>query len=138
MLKLRGNFLNFFRKLKRWGILRICNQKCSKLKLKIYSFTKSFFVDLVILNTFHNWNMLLKSIFTRQKIDKLFDDVVKNLSISWRVNIDFNSTFQLWKVFKITRSTKNDFVKKYILSLSFEHFWLQIRRMPHVFNFRAS
>eukprot|EP00493_Phyllostaurus_siculus_P023942 UN24279 len=54
---------------------RICNQKCSKLKLKIYFFTKSFFVDLVILDNFHNWNILLK--FTRQEIDKPFDDVVK-------------------------------------------------------------
>ena len=40
-------------------------------------FTKSFFVDFVILNTFHNWNIQLKLIFTRQEIDKLFDDVVK-------------------------------------------------------------
>ena len=57
---------------------RICNQKCSKLKLKIHFLVKSFFVDLIILNTLHNWNILLKSIFTRQEIDTLFDDVVKN------------------------------------------------------------
>ena len=49
---------------------------------------KSFFEDLVILNTFHNWNILLKSIFTRQEIDKLFDDVIKKfinfLTSKWR------------------------------------------------------
>ena len=58
---------------------RICNQKCSKLKLKVYFYTKLFFVDLVILDTFHNWNimMLLKSILTSREIDKLFDAVVK-------------------------------------------------------------
>ena len=59
---------------------RICNQKCSKLKLKIYFLAKPFFVDLnhlIILNTFHNWIKELKSIFTRQEINKIFDDVVK-------------------------------------------------------------
>ena len=43
----------------------------------IYFFAKSLSVDLVILNTFHYWNILLKSIFTCQEIDKIFDDVVK-------------------------------------------------------------
>ena len=54
---------------------RICNQKCSKLKLKIYFLAKSFFVDLIILNTFPNWNILLKSVFTRQESAKVFDDM---------------------------------------------------------------
>ena len=62
-------------KFKTWVILRICNQMCSELKIMIYFFTKSFFVDLVILDTFHNCNILLKSIFTHQEIDKQFDDV---------------------------------------------------------------
>ena len=53
---------------------RIRNQKCSKLNLKIYFFAKSFFAVLIMSNTFHNWNILLKSIFTPQEIDKLFDD----------------------------------------------------------------
>ena len=60
------------------GMPQICNQKCSKFKLKIYFLVKSFFVDLIISNTFHNyWNKLLKSTFTRQEINKVFDDVVK-------------------------------------------------------------
>ena len=69
------NWVKTPKKLKIWGILRICNQKCSKRKLKIYFFTKSFFVDLVILDIFYNWNILLKSLFTRQEIGKLFDVV---------------------------------------------------------------
>ena len=45
--------------------------KVLKTQTQNIFFSEIIFVDLIISNTFHNWNKLLKSIFTRQEINKI-------------------------------------------------------------------
>ena len=56
-----GKFDLRWLKTKNMDILRICNQKFSKLKLKIYFYAQLFFVDLVILNVVKKFINILMS-----------------------------------------------------------------------------
>ena len=110
---------------------RICNQKCSKLKLKIYFLAKSFFVDFIILNTFHNWNKLLKSIFIRQEINKIFDNVCSNYErcLKWwdlQKMISPKSILWVWVLSTFDCKSENCSISSNILVFSRLNLWFSL------------